>query len=382
MGDNCGVTCALSHLDSLEGLGQGTNLVDLDEDGVTSMNLNALLKALSVGNKEVVADELDLLAQTLGKDLPTVPVLLCKAVLDGDDWELLDHFLVISNHFLGGKGATLALEVILAGLLVIELRRSWVHSKAEVLAKLKASSLNSLGKKLKWLLVGLKVWSKAALVTNAGVEALGLQSVLEGVVNLCAPAKSSGEVRSTNRHNHELLEVNVVVSVDATVEDVHHRNRKSVSVCATEVSVKWKLSRSSCSVSNSKRNAENSVCAEATLVWSAVKLDHSEVKAALILCIPTNNKVADLSVDVLDCLQYALAQVTALVAVAKLYSLELTGRSAGRNDCTTKGTVIKNNLNLNGWIATGIEDLTCVNIKNLAHSSPFFRFNILLIAQT
>ena len=155
-----------------------------------------------------------------------------------------------------------------------------------------------------------------------------------------------------------------------------------MSVCATEVSVKWKLSRSSCSVSNSKRNAENSVCAEATLVWSAVKLDHSEVKAALILCIPTNNKVADLSVDVLNCLQNALAQVTALVAVAKLYSLKLAGRSAGRNDCTTKGTVVKNNLNLNGWIATGIEDLTCVNIKNLAHSSPFFRFNILLIAQT
>ena len=95
VGNNCGVTCALSHLDSLEGLGQGTNLVDLDEDGVTSVNLNALLQALSVGNKEVVADELDLLAQTLGKDLPTVPVLLCKAVLDGDDWELLDHFLVV-----------------------------------------------------------------------------------------------------------------------------------------------------------------------------------------------------------------------------------------------------------------------------------------------
>ncbi len=37
-----GVTCALSHLGSLEGLGQN-NLVDLDEDGVTSVNLNALL---------------------------------------------------------------------------------------------------------------------------------------------------------------------------------------------------------------------------------------------------------------------------------------------------------------------------------------------------
>ncbi len=54
-----------------------------------------------------------------------------------------------------------------------------------------------------------------------------------------------------------------------------------------------------------KRRA--SVCAEATLVWSAVrKLDHSEVKATLILCVPTNDEVTDLSSDVLDCLQDAL----------------------------------------------------------------------------
>ncbi len=41
---------------SIRGTRSGTNLVDLDEDGV-GVNLNAL-QALSVGNKEVAADEL------------------------------------------------------------------------------------------------------------------------------------------------------------------------------------------------------------------------------------------------------------------------------------------------------------------------------------
>ncbi len=45
---------------------------------------------------------------------------------DGDDWELrpFPRSKAISSEV---RGATLALEVILAGLLVIELRRSWVH---------------------------------------------------------------------------------------------------------------------------------------------------------------------------------------------------------------------------------------------------------------
>ncbi len=42
-----------------------------------------------------------------------------------------------------------------------------------------------------------KDWSKAALVTNTGVEALGLQSVLEGVVDLTSPPLSVGAHRST-----------------------------------------------------------------------------------------------------------------------------------------------------------------------------------------
>ncbi len=69
-----------------------------------------------------------------------------------------------------------------------------------------------------------------------------------------------------------------------------------------------------------------------------------------------------------------------LVAVAKLYSLELTSGSAGRNDCTTKGAAVKNNLN--STVGLPRESRTqCANIK-IWLIALFFRFNILLIAQT
>ena len=59
VGDDRRVACAVGHLDSVEGLGQGADLVDLDEDCVGGAQLDALLEALDVGDEQVVADELD-----------------------------------------------------------------------------------------------------------------------------------------------------------------------------------------------------------------------------------------------------------------------------------------------------------------------------------
>ena len=145
-----------------------------------------------------------------------------------------------------------------------------------------------------------------------------------------------------------------------------------MAVCAAKICIQRKLCGSGCRMSNCQGNTKNGVCTKATLVGSAVKLNHCEVKTALVLCVHADNEITNLSIDMLNCLQDALAKVAALVAIAKLNSLKLAGGSTGRNDCTAKGAVIENNFNLNGWVAAGIEDFTCVDIINLAHSSPFY----------
>jgi ApbE superfamily uncharacterized protein (UPF0280 family) len=60
------------------------DLVELDEDGVADAARDAVGEALGVGHEEVVADELDALAEALGEELPGVPVVLRGAVLDGE----------------------------------------------------------------------------------------------------------------------------------------------------------------------------------------------------------------------------------------------------------------------------------------------------------
>ena len=83
--DDGGVAGALGHLDGGEGFGQRADLVDLDQDRVGDALVDAFLQDLGVGDEQVVADQLHLLAQAVGQVLPAVPVALVHAVFDADD---------------------------------------------------------------------------------------------------------------------------------------------------------------------------------------------------------------------------------------------------------------------------------------------------------
>ncbi|MNJ62485.1 hypothetical protein D3C77_583260 [compost metagenome] len=61
------------------------------------------------------------------------------------------------------------------------------------------------------------------------------------------------ECRSTYRQYHEFLNVNVIVSMSATVNDVHHRNWQLFSVESTKVNIKWQVKCICCCTSYSHR---------------------------------------------------------------------------------------------------------------------------------
>ena len=71
--DHRGVAGALGHLDRGEGLGQGADLVDLDQDRVGDVLLDAFSQDLGVGDEQVVAHQLDALAQRVWSAWPSLP---------------------------------------------------------------------------------------------------------------------------------------------------------------------------------------------------------------------------------------------------------------------------------------------------------------------
>ena len=57
-----GLAGLVGHLDGLQRLGNRTDLVQLDQDGVACTQLDALGQTLGIGNEQVVAHQLDLAA--------------------------------------------------------------------------------------------------------------------------------------------------------------------------------------------------------------------------------------------------------------------------------------------------------------------------------
>src|SRR5690606_945931 len=78
VGDHRGEAVALRERDGVEGLGEGTDLVELDQQGVRRALLDAAGEALGVGDEQVVADDLDALADAGDELAPAVPLVLAQ----------------------------------------------------------------------------------------------------------------------------------------------------------------------------------------------------------------------------------------------------------------------------------------------------------------
>src|SRR6516162_7546354 len=80
-----GVVRLVGHVDALERLGERTDLVRLDEDGVGDVLADRLPEDLRVGDEHVITHQLNRAAEGTGELRPAVPVRLAHTVLDADD---------------------------------------------------------------------------------------------------------------------------------------------------------------------------------------------------------------------------------------------------------------------------------------------------------
>ena len=76
------VAAVVGQRDGIESLGERADLVDLHQQRVGDTALDALLQTLRVGDEQVVADDLNPLADRSGQFRPTVPLVLAQRILD------------------------------------------------------------------------------------------------------------------------------------------------------------------------------------------------------------------------------------------------------------------------------------------------------------
>jgi hypothetical protein len=85
----------------LDRLGDGTDLVDLEQQGVTRLLLDGGLDSAGVGDGQVITDNLDL--GRLVEVGPSLPVVLGEGVLDGADVVLLAVRVVETSELLASE---------------------------------------------------------------------------------------------------------------------------------------------------------------------------------------------------------------------------------------------------------------------------------------
>ncbi len=187
------------------------------------------------------------------------------------------------------------------------------------------------------------------------------------MVDLRADAQTFGEGLRADRHDHELLEVDVVVRVDTAVQDVHHRAGHAPGADAADVAVEGQAGLEGCGASGSQADAEDRVGAEVRLVRCAVDGAERAVDRDLVVGLVAEQPVEDRTVDVRDRRGDALAEV-ALPAVAQLDRFVGAGRGTGWHDDGPVGEGLEFDLDFNGGVAAAVEDFPAVDVGDDGHA--------------
>lgn len=97
----------------LDGFADSAGLVDLDEDGVGRVFRRRVADEAGIGDKEVVADDLHVIAETRREGYQALGIILGERVLDRNDGVALEPAAEEVDHFGRGERAVLECEAVL-----------------------------------------------------------------------------------------------------------------------------------------------------------------------------------------------------------------------------------------------------------------------------
>ena len=99
----CRVPAGAAAPDRVECLAHRADLVHLDQHRVSDPPTDRFVNEFGVGDKQVITDDLDAVAEAIGEHAPAVPVVFGEAVLDRPDRIPLHHLAVALDELVAGQ---------------------------------------------------------------------------------------------------------------------------------------------------------------------------------------------------------------------------------------------------------------------------------------
>ena len=103
------------------------------------------------------------------------------------------------------------------------------------------------------------VGCKTAFVAHCDAHTFVMDDFFERMENLSAITHGFSEARCANGNDHELLQVQIVVGVCATVDHIHHWNGKLIGMHATKVAIQGQARLFSSSTCNRHGYSKNGI---------------------------------------------------------------------------------------------------------------------------
>ena len=226
----------MRHVDRLQRLGEGPDLVELDQDRIGNPFVDAQLQDARVGDKQIITHQLDPMAEFFGQQPPAVPITLVHAVLDRDYRVLIDP--VRQEVGEAGRIERLAFRGEQIPAVFVELAARRIQAQIDVSSALEAGFFDCLQYDLDRLFIRSQIRCETALVTYCGSQRPAAQHRFECMKNLGAVAYRLADRARGNREYHELLQIDAVVGMLAAVDDIHHGYGHAV-VTAAQRLIQW-----------------------------------------------------------------------------------------------------------------------------------------------
>ena len=174
--------------------------------------------------------------------------------------------------------------------------------------------------------------------------------------------------RRADRNDHEFLNVDTVVGVCPTVDDVHHRHRHDIRPGPAEIAIQRLVATARHRFRAGERDREDRVGSQLRLVGGAVELDQGVVDRPLVARLHAAQRTPNDVLDVQDCLHDPLAVIALCIAVAQLERFSRPGRCTRRYRGTPDRSSFEPHIRLHRGIAARIDDLAGENVLDQRHS--------------
>ena len=195
----------------------------------------------------------------------------------------------------------------------------------------------------------------------------GGQDLFQGLKGFRRHPQGLGKGGAADRHDHELLDVQVVAGVGPAVDDIQHGHGQRGGIGTPQVAVEGQARQGRPGPGRGHGDRQNGVGSQAALGGGAVQFAHQPVQGHLLRRVEALELGGDDFVDVLHRLQHPFSQIAA-AAVPQLQGLVFPGGGAGGHHGLGAQTVVQPYFGQHRGLAPGIQDSLGANLLNNGHA--------------